>query len=350
LSDNSDSPAGLPTVSVVIAAFTMERWNDLFEAVASVRTQTVPVLETVVVIDHNPALLARAQDGLSGVIVTANAGASGASATRNTGVSVSHGEIVAFLDDDAVASPTWLEALLGHFTDPHVVGLGGRVDPLWAASRPRWFPYEFDWAVGGSYRGMPEEAVPVRNVWSNNMAIRRSVFDAIGGFRSDFGKVGHRSRPEDTDLCLRAAAAQPGGTWIYEPAGIVGHRVPLTRATLRFFLRRCFNEGSGKAALAALNGRDVSTSAERTYTRQVLPQGFARGLRDAAHGKGSEGLRSLAIAAGLSAATAGFMIGQAAAVVQANSLRRQGPAAGPRPAPGEQRASAADASSSHPGV
>src|SRR5690349_8888005 len=119
----------------------MERWNDLFEAVASVRTQTVPVFETVVVIDHNPALLARAQDGLPGVIVTANAGPAGASASRNSGVSVSHGEIVAFLDDDAVASPTWLEALLGHFAGPDVVGVGGRLDPLWAASRPRWFPY-----------------------------------------------------------------------------------------------------------------------------------------------------------------------------------------------------------------
>ena len=182
------------------------------------------------------------------------------------------------------------------------------------------------------------------------MAIRRSVFDSIGGFRSDFGKVGHRSRPEDTDLCLRAAAAQSGGTWVYEPAGIAGHKVPLTRATLRFFLRRCFNEGSGKAALAALNGRDVSTSAERAYTRRVLPQGFARGLRDAARGNSSEGLRSLAIAAGFSAATAGFMIGQAAAVVQAKGFRSQRPAAGLRPAPGEQGASAADAKSSPPGL
>lgn len=350
MSDYSDSPAGLPTVSVVIAAFMMERWNDLFEAVASVRTQTVPVFETVVVIDHNPALLARAQDGLPGVIVTANAGPAGASASRNSGVSVSHGEIVAFLDDDAVASPTWLEALLGPFTSPDVVGAGGRLDPLWAASRPRWFPYEFDWAVGGSYRGMPETAVPVRNVWSNNMAIRRSVFDSVGGFRSDFGKVGHRSRPEDTDLCLRASAAQPGGTWVYEPAAIAGHRVPLTRATLRFFLRRCYNEGAGKAELAALNGTDVSTSAERAYTRRVLPQGFARGLRDAAHGHGSEGLRSLAIAAGLSAATAGFMIGQAATVMQAKGSRRQGPAAGLHPAPSEQGASAADARNSPMGV
>lgn len=349
MSDYTESPAALPTVSVVIAAFMMERWNDLVEAVASVRAQTVPVFETVVVIDHNPALLARAQEGLADVIVTANAGPRGASAARNTGVSVSRGEIVAFIDDDAVASPTWLEALIGHFMSPDVVGVGGRLDALWAASRPRWFPYEFDWAVGGSYRGMPENAGPVRNVWTNNMAIRRSVFDSIGGFRSDFGKVGHRSRPEDTDLCLRAAVAQPGGTWVYEPAALAGHRVPLTRATLRFFLRRCFNEGSGKAALAALNGTGVSTSAERTYTLRVLSRGFARGIRDAARGHGSEGLRSLAIAVGFSAAAAGFMIGQAAAGIQAKGSRPE-PAADLRPTPDEEEASASDAAKSLLGV
>jgi len=321
LSDHPESPARLPAVSVVIAAFMTERWNDLSEAVESVRVQTVPAFETVVVIDHNPALLARAREGLPRVVLTANTEGSGASGARNAGVAASRGEVAAFLDDDAVASPGWLEALAGHFANPDVVGVGGRLIPLWADSRPRWFPCEFDWAVGASYRGMPEEAVPVRNVWSGNMAIRRSVFDSVGGFRSDFGKVGGRSRPEDTDLCLRAAAAQPRGTWIYEPAGIAGHRVPHSRATLRFFLRRCFSEGSGKAALAALNGRDTSTSAERAYTRRVLPRGFARGLRGAAHGDSSEGLRSLAIAAGFSAAVAGFMIGQAA-------VRRQAGAAG----------------------
>ena len=157
-------------------------------------------------------------------------------------------------------------------------------------------------------------------------------------------------RWNDLFEAVASVRAQPGGTWVYEPAAVAGHRVPLTRATLRFFLRRCFNEGTGKVAPAALNGRGVSTSAEREYARRVLPRGFARGLRDAAHGHGSEGLRSLAIAAGLSAATAGFMAGQAAAVIRAGGSRRRGPAAGLRPAPGEAGATAADARNSPLGV
>ena len=307
---------GLPTVSVITAAFTMERWDGLREAVASVQAQTVRVLETIVVIDHNPDLLDRARRELPGVVVVPNVRDRGASGARNSGVAASRGEVVAFLDDDAVASPTWLEVMLPHFAKPDVVGVGCQGVPVWSRDRPRWFPQEFDWAVGGSYRGMPEEAVPVRNVWSCGMAVSRPVFEAIGGFRDDFGKVGGRSRPEDTDLCLRAAAARPGGAWVYEPAAVMRHYVPANRTTLRFFLRRCLLEGSGKAALASFNGASESTSAERLYTRRVLPRGMARGLRDSLRGDLSGGLRSIAIAAGFCFAAAGFVAGRAAGITR----------------------------------
>jgi glucosyl-dolichyl phosphate glucuronosyltransferase len=322
---------GLPTVSVVIAAFTMERWAYLQEAVASVSAQTEPVLETVVVIDHHPGLLAQARHSLTGVTVIPNAGGRGASGARNTGVAASRGEVVAFLDDDVVALPTWLASLLPHFSNSDVVGVGGRLEPLWAGSEPRWFPPEFGWAVGTSYRGMPEVAEPVRNVWSGNMAIRRRVFDSIGGFRAGFGKVGGCSRPEDTDLCLRAAAAHEHGTWIYEPAGVAWHRVPASRATPRYFLRRCFHEGRGKAELAALNGVAESTSAERRYTCRLLPAGVVRGLRDVTRGDVSGGLRSVAITAGFAVALAGFVMGRVAGIIHRHSTRPGGAAAGTRP-------------------
>jgi len=86
---NQASLAGLPTVSVIIAAFATERWNDTGKAVASVRAQTVPVLETILVIDHNPALLDRAEREFEDVIVLPNTGSKGASGGRNSGVAAS---------------------------------------------------------------------------------------------------------------------------------------------------------------------------------------------------------------------------------------------------------------------
>jgi Glycosyl transferase family 2 len=298
-------PASWLTASVVIAAFSSERWDSLRAAVDSVAAQDRPALETIVVIDYNPDLLRRARCELDGVTVVQNTRTRGASCARNSGVAYSRGDIVAFLDDDAEATPGWLSGLIPHFANVDVAGAGGRLYPLWATRQPRWFPGEFGWAVGASYAGMPERPARVRNVWAGNMAVRREAFEAVGGFREDFGKVGKVSRPEDTDLCLRVDS----GAWIYDPSSAVGHQVPADRARLRFFLRRCFNEGRGKAGLAELNGAGVSLSAERGYARRVLPAGVLRGLRDTARGDATGLLRGAAIIAGAGAAAAGYALG-----------------------------------------
>jgi GT2 family glycosyltransferase len=294
-----------PTVSVVIAAYSDDRWTQLRDAVASVVAQTRPALETIVVADHNPELLSRARCELADAVVIANTGARGASGARNTGVALSRGEIVAFLDDDARATPDWLETLIPGFADPAVAGVGGRVDPLWATARPRWFPREFDWTVGASYTGMPETTARVRNVWTNNMALRRTAFNAVGGFREDFGKLGVASRPEDTELCLRVTS----GSWLYVPASAVGHWVPAERATLGYFLHRCFEEGQGKAGIAVLGGVAKGTSAERSYTARVLPAAVGRGLRETVTGDRSGAMRSAAIIGGFCMAAVGFAVG-----------------------------------------
>jgi hypothetical protein len=310
-----------PSVSVVIAAYSSERWTQLRDAVASVGAQHRQALETIVVVDHNPELLDRARRELTDAVVLANEGQRGASGARNTGVARSAGEIVAFLDDDAYAAPEWLAAMVVHFADPAVAGVGGRVDPLWATARPSWFPGEFDWTVGASYSGMPETTAQVRNVWSNNMALRRAAFDAAGGFREDFGKVGLTSRPEDTELCLRVNT----GSWLYEPTSAVAHWVPAQRATLRYFLRRCYDEGKGKAEIAVMDGAVSGTSTERWYTVRVLPGAVGRGLREAATGDRSGALRSAAIIGGFGVAAAGFAIGCLSAV----SRRATPPAVAP---------------------
>lgn len=311
-----------PKTSVVIAAFDSARWEYLQDAVDSVMTQSRQPLETIVVIDHNPDLLARARRELVGRIsIVDNTRARGASGARNTGVAHSHGDVVAFLDDDARATRTWLEKLVVHFADPGVVGVGGRLDPLWATAKPRWFPGEFGWTIGASYTGMPERPARVRNVWASNMAVRRPAFEAVGGFREDFGKVGTVSRPEDTDLCLRLST----GAWLYDPASAVGHWVPAQRTNFRYFLVRCFNEGRGKAGLAALNGAGTSMSQERGYAARVLPRAFVRGLGDAVHGDGTGMQRSAAIAAGLAVAVAGFAVGSMSAVRTRTASSRTAP-------------------------
>ena len=266
------------TISVVICAYDEKRWPDLKQAVSSVFSQTTQPSETIVVIDHNPALLAMAERELEGVTILDNHGDRGAAASRNVGAEHAHGEVLAFLDDDAFADPDWTEQIARAHTEQPILGIAGRLEPQWESGRPRWFPEEFQWVVGCSYRGLPERVAPVRNVISANMSVDRELFIEAGGFRKGFGKVGTRSEPEDTELCIRLGALHPARPWLYWPAAKAGHRVPPSRASFAYFVRRCRLEGIGKASLQGhVDGPDGLTS-EREYVVKVLPSGVAANL------------------------------------------------------------------------
>src|ERR1700722_12638192 len=124
------------TVSVVICAYTEERWDDTLRAVASVQTQQPAPLDVILVVDYNPELHTRLAEQLPDVRVVPNSNERGLSGARNTGVALASGDVVAFLDDDGIAQPGWLSALMCPYDDPKVIGVGGRSEPGWATRRP----------------------------------------------------------------------------------------------------------------------------------------------------------------------------------------------------------------------
>ena len=297
----------VPSVSVVICAYDLGRWAQLLDAVRSVLDQSSPVGEVVVVIDHNAELLARAQKEWSGpfVKVVANGGSRGLSGARNTGVAHAGSEIVAFLDDDAAAEPTWIERMVEPYSDPSVVACGGGVVPALDGPRPHWWPLEFDWVIGCSYLGLPTARADVRNVIGANMSARRDAVVAVGGFPDGIGRIG--TRPvgcEETDLYIRLARYRRGARIVYEPSARVHHRVPAARLSWRYFRARCLAEGLSKAMVARRVGSADALASERTHALKVLPAGMVRGLHDGAP------LRALAIASGLALTTAGYVGGR----------------------------------------
>lgn len=298
--------------SVVICTYTEARWQDLTESVDSMRRQNLPPLETIVVVDRNRALFERVRREIPDVVCVENTESRGASGSRNSGVAVARAEAIAFLDDDAVAEPDWLAQLGKGLCISSAVGVGGRINPVWQPKRPVWFPNEFDWVVGSTYRGMPETLAPVRNAWTVNMAVNRQVFEAVGGFRHGFGKVGARSQPEDTDFCIRVAQKFPGKHWFYLPEAVVWHKTPASRTTFRYYLTRNYYEGWGKAFLAALVGSQNGLSDEFSYTRKVLTRALYRNFRQAVQTRDSAGIRrNGAILSGLFAAGFGYFHGLA---------------------------------------
>ena len=296
---------------MIICAFTEDRWDALVAAVESVQQQTLPPDEIIVVIDHNTHLLERVRAQLPDVIAIENSGPRGLSGARNSGIALAQGALVAFLDDDAVAESDWLVQLSLCCMDPRVLGAGGAAEPLWLCTKPAWFPEEFYWVVGCSYRGLPQRLTTVRNLYGGCTCIRREVFEVVGGFRNGIGRVGTIPKGcEETELCIRAKQHWPQRVFVYEPLARIHHRIWPDRTSWRYFRSRCYAEGLSKAMVARYVGVNDGLASERTYMLHTLPRAIMHYLIAALLHQDLAGLaRGAAIVIGLGVTTAGYLVG-----------------------------------------
>lgn len=298
-------------VSVIICAYTEERWSDLVAAIESIERQRLPARELLLVIDHNKPLLERVRAHFPGVKAVENSEAQGLSGARNSGITHACGSLVAFLDDDATAEPDWLERLYRCCEDEHVLGAGGTVEAAWLERQPAWFPGEFNWVVGCTYLQPPEQPVVVRNPFGGCTCFRRDLFKVIGGFRSEIGRTRtHLLGCEETELCIRASQQWPERYFLYEPRARIHHRIPPKRSTWRYFRSRCYGEGLSKAQVTRYVGAKDGLASERAYTSRMLPLGVARGMRDGLLRLDLAGFaRAGAITSGLFLTILGYAVG-----------------------------------------
>jgi glycosyltransferase involved in cell wall biosynthesis len=298
---------------VVICSYTQQRWPSLLAAAGSILPQLRAADELLIVIDHNDALFHQAVEhfaATSKVRVVRNFAEPGLSGARNTAIAESAGDVIAFLDDDAVAGSNWLPEVRSALAAPDVVAVGTAAAPVWPGGvRPGWFPPEFDWVVGCSYEGLPTERAEVRNVFGGAMAFYREVAAEAGGFASSLGRVGAGPAGcEETELCIRIRQQRAAARIVYLPDVYIDHLVTPARTRFSYFVRRCIGEGRSKARVSRLVGARDGLSSERSYVAVMLPRGVARGLRRALRGDLAGLGAAAAIVIGLAATTAAYAL------------------------------------------
>ena len=252
-------------VSVVVC--TMDRPDALARCLRALRECTPPPAQ-VVVVDQGarPA----APEGVEVVRM----GERGVSRGRNRGARAAEHELLAFTDDDCVPAPDWIGALLRGF-EGGADGVTGRVLPL---------PGEGGVAV--SSRTSTERRTfsgPGQTPWDigtgGNLSLRRSAFEAVGGFDEALGPGTPARAAEDVDLLYRLANA--GCTLRYEPDAVVYHELKTRRA--RVGGRYGYGYGLGAfLARHAAAGDEHARALRRRYAA-ALARRAASGLR---HGDG----------------------------------------------------------------
>jgi len=174
----------------------------------------------------------------------------------NTGLPLAGGEILALTDDDVCPEPDWLERIVDAFRRHDPVFIGGKVLPVWAAPPSKGLLTRRAQVIWGplaliDYGEEPidyTEGDPVgRRPIGANMAVRRDAMLAIGGWRTDLGRVNNTLiSGEDQEIFLRLLRA---GLYRgrYEPTVVVHHDVPATRLTRRYFRHWFFANGQTRA-------------------------------------------------------------------------------------------------------
>ena len=258
-------------VSVVVSTYTKDRLGWVLDCIDSLKEQSLPPKEIILVLDPDQDLIEFFKFRIPSSIRILVSESGGLSNARNVGAKNAEGEIVAFIDDDAVADKAWLENLVENYDNPEVIGVGGLIKPSWESKRPVWFPEELDWIVGCSYKGLPTHKAEVRNPIGCNMSFRKDVFEKVGYFRSDVGRFGKKLLgSEEPEFSIRAIEKISKSKIIYAPSAIVHHRVPKNRANLKYLWKRSFYEGVSKALIRSKLKLSSTLSTEDRYLKYLL--------------------------------------------------------------------------------
>lgn len=167
----------------------------------------------------------------------------GKSHALNYGIREARGDVLAFMDDDVVVEPNWLQNLTAVLHSREWAGTGGRILPEQDFIPPRWLSVEGRYALapfalfdlGSKAQELTESP------FGTNMAFRKDVFLKHGNFRTDLGpRPGSEIRNEDTEFGARLLSA--GERLWYEPAAVVYHAVLDSRVQKDYLLKWWFDK------------------------------------------------------------------------------------------------------------
>ena len=289
----------------------MEMYEHFQEAAESILEQTYDDVELVVVVDGTLEVYDRVVADYSNrddVIIDLNDENLGLLESRNKGAKLASGDIVAFIDDDAVADKNWVEELVGVYDEEAVIAAGGKMTPIWVNSKPSFLPEEFYWLIGVTHRGFGGEG-EVRNTFGSNLSFIREAFLKLGGFNTDIGgrKEDKNLQGGETELCARLRSNLDGSVY-YNPDAKVGHKVFNYRTRFNWLLKRAFWQGYSKRAMEVLVSETGDEESE--YLGQILFEFMPDRLRKAvSEGSVTEGKKFVALGIFTASVGLGYLYG-----------------------------------------
>jgi len=168
----------------------------------------------------------------------------GISHARNRAVSEARGDWLWFVDDDIYFDENWLQGVTDVIkNNPDAMAIAGKIILEFERPEPEWLPdiaynYYGLTRFGDNPRWLKHGEYPI----GANVAIRKVVFECVGLFNSNLGRVGNSLISwDETEFFMRLYRS--GGQIIYTPHAIVRHRITKQQLSKLWLIRRMFSDG-----------------------------------------------------------------------------------------------------------
>ena len=183
----------------------------------------------------------------------------GLSVARNRGAKETTAPIIAYLDDDAVASAQWFcELIAAYDHNPKLAVAGGKVTLIWpekTSQQPHWLSDPLTGALGAYDLGDTKVYIdkPGLTPRGLNYSLRRSFLTEIGGFDASLGRVGKKLLSNE-ELYVTELALKKGWQVAYLPKALVAHNVAPERIKPQWFLQRSWWQGVSECCREEIAG------------------------------------------------------------------------------------------------
>jgi len=268
-------------VSVVVCTYSLDMYEHFRECVESVLEQTYDDVELVLVSDGNEAVYQQMREEYgdrSDTVVSRTDENVGISAARSHGIELTTGDVLAQIDDAAIADAEWIAELVRVYEETDAIAVGGKMTPEWVAGKPQFLPEEFYWLIGVTHRGFADPGEEVRNTFGSNISFRREVITELGGFDPHVGRKGEAEiQAHESELGTRLRAEFGRGV-VYNPDARVGHKVFDYRTEPLWLAKRAFWQGYSKRALETLLP-DAGTEEESDFLKFLVLEAFPGRVR-----------------------------------------------------------------------